>query len=394
MAGWAISQLLLGCSNQSATRLKIELLRGSFPTQLLDQFKKQQERSTGSIDLDVSTQPQVQSLFSLLQELKRSGKPSPPSRPSWLSWLDAIPWIGQKHTGIPDLVTLGDYWLGKAVEQSLLKPIDTTVLKGWASVSQHLQLKDLLTRNPQGQIDPNGQVWGVPYRLGTTVIAYRQDIFSQRGLKPPTDWGDLWRSDLRRRISLPDQPREVIGLVLKKMGQSYNTTDLSKVANLEQELRTLHQQVRLYSSDSYLQPLLLEDTWLAVGWSTDVLPLTQQSSEVAVVVPQSGTALWADLWVRPAATADSQPPVVTSWLDYCGLTEIAPQLAIATWAISPALLGMAPNTLPESFRKSLDKNPAILPNPKILQASEFIKPLPQTAAEQYERLWLKIRKEK
>jgi putative spermidine/putrescine transport system substrate-binding protein len=284
--------------------------------------------------------------------------------------------------------------LGKAVEQSLLKPIDTTVLKGWASVSQHLQLKDLLTRNPQGQIDPNGQVWGVPYRLGTTVIAYRQDIFSQRGLKPPTDWGDLWRSDLRRRISLPDQPREVIGLVLKKMGQSYNTTDLSKVANLEQELRTLHQQVRLYSSDSYLQPLLLEDTWLAVGWSTDVLPLTQQSSEVAVVVPQSGTALWADLWVRPAATADSQPPVVTSWLDYCGLTEIAPQLAIATWAISPALLGMAPNTLPESFRKSLDKNPAILPNPKILQASEFIKPLPQTAAEQYERLWLKIRKEK
>lgn len=38
--------------------------------------------------------------------------------------------------------------------------------------------------------------------------------------------------------------------------------------------------------------------WVAVGWSTDVIPIAKRSSNVAVIVPKSGASLWADLWVR------------------------------------------------------------------------------------------------
>lgn len=38
---------------------------------------------------------------------------------------------------------------------------------------------------------------------------------------------------------------------------------------------------------------------MAVGWSSDVLPIAKRTSNVAVVVPKSGASLWADLWVCP-----------------------------------------------------------------------------------------------
>lgn len=37
--------------------------------------------------------------------------------------------------------------------------------------------------------------------------------------------------------------------------------------------------------------------WVAVGWSGDVIPAAKRMSDVAVIVPKSGTSLWADIWV-------------------------------------------------------------------------------------------------
>lgn len=65
------------------------------------------------------------------------------------------------------------------------------------------------------------------------------------------------------------------------------------------ELKTLNQQVKFYDSRNYLQPLILGDTWLAVGWSTDIIPLIERYHNIKAVIPLSGTSLWADIWVKP-----------------------------------------------------------------------------------------------
>lgn len=49
------------------------------------------------------------------------------------------------------------------------------------------------------------------------MIVYRRDKFQELGWTP-TDWSDLWRNDLQGRISVLEQPREAIGLVLKNWG--------------------------------------------------------------------------------------------------------------------------------------------------------------------------------
>lgn len=48
---------------------------------------------------------------------------------------------------------------------------------------------------------------------------------------------------------------------------------------------------------NYLKSFSVGDAWVAVGWSSDVIPAAKRMSNVAVVVPKSGSSLWADLWV-------------------------------------------------------------------------------------------------
>ena len=48
---------------------------------------------------------------------------------------------------------------------------------------------------------------------------------------------------------------------------------------------------------NYLKSFSVGDVWVAVGWSSDVITAAKRMSNVAVIVPKSGSSLWADLWV-------------------------------------------------------------------------------------------------
>ncbi|PZV11896.1 MAG: polyamine ABC transporter substrate-binding protein [Leptolyngbya sp.] len=380
----SLSVILEGCAaGGQSSSLQIRALQGSIPPQMLNEFRKQ----AAGVKLDYGADRQLEELFALLQTWQRSQsshnskKSNEFALPSW------VPFLGQSPTANPvDLVTLGDHWLSGAISQGLLAPLDAATAQGRAALLKNPQWKALVTRNGEGKPDANGKVWAMPYRVGTTVIAYRQDIFKQQGLQPPTDWTDLWRPELKGRISLLDQPREVIGLTLKKLGKSYNTQDLTTVPTLEAELRSLNQQAKLYSSTHYLQPLLLDDTWVAVGWSEDVLQSGQRSPNVVAVVPSSGTALWADLWVRPAASP-TLSPAVTEWLTFCLQPAIAQQISLLTWGASPLLFGKALADLPTELHRA----PALFPDPKVVATSEFLQPLSKAATEQYEKAWKTMR---
>ena len=374
----ALGHLLMGCSGQNRPTLNLSVLNGSVPPQLIGEFRKHLQQTATAGALEVAIEPQLVQLFELLQTWKRKGQADT------ASWFSQLPFLG-KHTSkaVPDLITLGDYWLEKAIQQELIQPLDPTQWQRWEALPQ--VWKAVVTR--RAATNSTDRVWGAPYRWGSTIIAYRQDLFKEKGLQPPTDWSDLWRSDLQGHISLLDQPREVIGLTLKKLGQSYNATHLQAVPQLKAELMALNRQVKLYSSDAYLQPLLLGDTWLAVGWSTDILPLMQRNPTIAAVVPKAGTALWADLWVRPATAKPELSSLIAQWVSFCWQPEVAVQLSLLSHAASPAVLEVPPANLPLTLRQ----NSLLLPDAAIRQASEFLKPLDRATADEYQALWQHLR---
>ncbi|PMB50026.1 polyamine ABC transporter substrate-binding protein [Fischerella thermalis CCMEE 5205] len=369
---FALAQMLLGCSGNKQTSLSVQLLKGSIPGQVVDQFRRNLEKE---VNLNFAPVEQLQSLFEELQSWYNQSQANHQQ-----GWSFNLPFGSSQKTNIADLVTLGDYWLKTSIEKKLIQPLEVEQLKQWAVLPQ--RWRELVTRNEQGFLDTQGKVWAAPYRWGSTVIVYRRDKFQQLGWTP-TDWSDLWRTELRDRISLLNHPREVIGLVLKKLGKSYNTENLDAIPGLEAELRALNQQVKFYDSRRYLEPLIIGDTWLAVGWSDDVLPVVTRYPQLAVVTPLSGTALWADVWVKPMGI--NQANLAYKWIDFCWQPNIAEQIFILTKTNSPIPTNIRASNIQEQIRNFL------LNNDEILGKSEFLQPLPLAVAAQYKSIFAKIK---
>ena len=331
-------------------------------------------------DIKLSIAPSLQQLFTELQQQVASGKPAGAQQTNFLSQILQWIWGGPPETQ-GRVSMLGDYWLSVAIAQNLIRPLPIEQGEGWKALSP--QWQKLARRDRQGLPSEKGDIWGAPYRWGATVLAYRKDEFRRLGWTP-SDWADLWRPELQNKISLLDQPREVIGLTLKKLNRSYNTTDLAAVPDLLPNLRSLDRQVKLYSSTEYLQPLLNKDTWVAVGWSTDILPEVASELEIGFVVPHSGTALWSDLWVWPVVGSGSEG-VIQKWVEFWWKPEVAQALTQFTDALSPVM-----SPVIKEFSNGAEKE-ALRPTQDWFERSEFLNPLSETALAQYQDLWKQMR---
>ncbi|QSV64760.1 MAG: extracellular solute-binding protein [Dolichospermum sp. DL01] len=360
-----LSQLITGCGTNQQPPLNVQLLKNSIPGQVVNQFRK---TVTQGGELKFTPVNQLQELFKLLQTWQQ-----PPTN-NQQEWTRYLPFNQNQKSPTANLVTLGDYWLQAAIDQKLIQPLATTNIKNLANLNEKWQ--QLIKR------DQEGKIWGVPYRWGNTVIIYNQEKFQKLGWKP-TDWSDLWRSELQNRISLLNHPREVIGLVLKKLGKSYNTENIKQISALKPELQALNQQVKFYDSQNYLEPLITGDTWLAVGWSHDIIPVISRYQKFAAVIPQSGTAIWTDLWVSPKGV--SNDGLAYQWLDFCLQPNTSKQIALLTKSNSPVDNAMVLGDIQKQLQN------LFLTDAEILAKSEFILPLPPAVMKEYEDLFIKIK---
>ncbi len=376
----ALGSGLTSCQDGSQQVLRILALKGSIPSQLLSEFSKSIQPTTARIEL--VAEAQFKEIITELQEWRKTGK----AEAKGLKVPLVPPTKSPEY--IPNLVSIGDAWLATAIGEKSIQPIDPKSLANWNKLESRWH--EVAQRDDKGISNSNGQIWGVPYRWGTTVILYRRDKFIENNIPLPTDWKDLWNPQLNQRISLLDRSREVIGLTLKKLRSSYNTADLSQAKSLKADLAKLHQQVKFYSSDNYLQPLLMGDTWAAVAWSSDAIDLIQKNSNMGAIVPRSGTAIFTDLWVQPTSPTKQsieQTKLTNQWLDYCLQPKVVNQISLLTSSGSPLLTSMNPSEILPDVRGNL----LVLPPKDILDKSEFIYPLSQKSQLEYDRLWQEIR---
>ncbi|KAG0571130.1 hypothetical protein KC19_6G213100 [Ceratodon purpureus] len=327
--------------------------------------------------------------------------------------------ITPKSTMAADLVTVGDSWLSTAVQGGLIEPIRNAEQFDWFK-RLHPRWQSYLKRDTEGILDPNGLVWGVPYRWGSLVFAYRKDKLEKNGIAPIKDWKDLFQPKLAGRVAMVESPREVVGSVLKSLGASYNSTDFDAEVPggrdaVKERFAALQKQVRLFDDNDYLKAMGAGDVWVVVGWSSDVIPYSKRASNIGVYAPESGTSLWADLWAIPAATAFDKTeniggrvrgpsPLVFQWLDFCL------QPARASTFVNDVFVGASPlawtektgaetseNSIPGTVSTTPEKKskPVVnmdtnivhgMPPDDVVAKSEFLEPLTEKGLTDYQ--WL------
>ena len=380
----ALGSGLTSCQAQNQQILRLLALKSSLPSQLPGEFIRSIQPIESMVEL--ASEGQFKEILVQLREWHKTGEAEAKGF--------KIPLVPPAKSAayIPNLVSMSDAWLPIAIKEKLIQPIEVNNLKNWSKLES--RWRELARRDDRGNSIASGQIWGVPYRWGTTVIIYRRDKLAEANIPIPQDWTDLWNPKLKQRISLLDRSREVIGLTLKKLGYSYNQANISQVTNLKSDLAKIHQQVKFYSAEDYLQPLLMGDTWVAVGWSLDAIDLMQKNSNIGAIIPKSGTAISGDLWVQPTIPKQQVDPgrieLAQQWIDYCLQPKVSNQISLFTSATAPLLTTMNPTEILPDIRE----NPLVIPAKSILANSEFIYPLPPASSVEYDRLWQEIRRVK
>ncbi|XP_031394532.1 uncharacterized protein LOC116205961 isoform X1 [Punica granatum] len=371
--------------------LRVVALRGSVPPSWVKEFMQSQGKRSS---LQFKMRENLEGIFSDMSAAFTKGS------------------VKSLSTASADLVTVGDSWLSFAIKQGLIEPINGAEDQDWFKILSN-KWKVYLRRNSEGDIDPDGKIWAAPYRWGTMVIAYKKSKFKELHLDPIEDWADLWRPELSGRIAMVNCPREVVGAVLKHMGASYNTKNIdSEVVGgkdvVEQNMAMLAEQVRLFDSSNYLKAFGVGDVWVAVGWSSDVLPAVKRLRNVAMVVPKSGSSLWADLWAIPAASrlnttkiggrVRGPSPLIHQWIEFCMQTARALPFthSVIPGALPSSVEGTAVQATQDftgGKKPKLDTNLISgVPPPEILARCEFLEPLPEASLADYNWLILNLKR--
>lgn len=427
-AGLTLSSLLTSCGANAVSPLKVTLLEGSVPVEVLKRFRKQTD---GHIAFETFTQ--LNTIFRQLQTLQeKSEKPG-------FSFRQLLPWARTEQESPPDsLVSLGDYWLTSAIAQNLLDPIELSpeALNKLPEVWQ-----TFVSRDDTGHIQTNAptetpstentasseesssssktSLWAAPYKIQSLVIVYRQSQFPEATVDNPPfkAWGDLLQPKLSQKLALPNHPRIVLGLLQKIQGSSFNlsfapnTNADTNADNNSPDINTnstpspvteqlteqlakqltapfgqLNQQVRTYDSQNALKALINKDVDAVVAWSGDVVGTLQRYRDLKVVVPEEGSLLSADMWVRPKGAPMGE--AAQAWIDFCWQTEAATQISLSGKGLSPVFLKV--ETDGESLPLPETLNSSILPI-AAMKNSEPLLPLPPEQESVYLELWQKLR---
>jgi spermidine/putrescine transport system substrate-binding protein len=227
-------------------------------------------------------------------------------------------------------------------------------------------LKHVDSKYTQAFASAAGQA--VPYFWGTTGIVFRQDKIRQ----PVTSWKQLFEpaEALRGKIVMIKDSRDLIGMALKALGYSANSTDQNELAEVKKLLLAQKPYVKTYSYLSLTEEsaLVTGKAWMAMIYNGDALMLQEHHPDIAYVVPEEGGNLWIDYLV--VMRASTKQELARKFINFLLEPDIAARLAQFVYFATPNKT--AEKRLPKDFLA----DPVIYPSREILEKSEFDKILP------------------
>jgi spermidine/putrescine transport system substrate-binding protein len=254
-------------------------------------------------------------------------------------------------------------------EMGLLAPLRSEKLP-------HLNALEASFRRPPW--DPQLR-WSVPYMWGVTGIAY------QSSLHPALEsWRDLWNGRLAGKITMLDDPPEVLGACLKMLGYSLNSGDPAELGQAQREAIAQKHLVRAYLNAEARDQLVAGDVAAAQAWAVTAAQAIQAApGKLTFAFPREGFARFAD--TMAILRESRRQEAAHSFLDYLLRPEVSTRIVIAVQTATAN--GAAHALLPPELRD----NPVLYPPPETLARGEWFEAQPAAPQRLRDRLWTEIK---
>ena len=265
-----------------------------------------------------------------------------------------------------------DYMVTQMRDLKLLAPLNKKLLPNLNNIANnYLDLPH-----------DRGAVFSIPISLGTTGIAYNVKAVNSIIGEEPTDWNYLWEHKSKLRITLVNDPREVMGMALHTLGNSYNTKEPIKIEQAFQKLRELMPAIANFTTDAWRDPLASGDLMMCMAFSGDAISLARQDSNIKYILPNSGTSIWTDTIAIPRGSSNIEG--AHAWINYVMKPEIAAKISNANSFGTTNKL--AKSMIPEDLKVMK----ALEPTEAMIAKSDRITKLDDKVSEIYNGFWTRL----
>lgn len=186
-----------------------------------------------------------------------------------------------------DVVCPSDYTIQRMIESDLLAEIN------YDNVPNIKYIGEDYLKSAQS-FDP-GNKYAVPYCWGTVGILYNKTMVDE----PIDSWSAIFDEKYKNNILMINSVRDAMGIALKYLGYSLNSTNKDEIEEATQLLIKQKPLVQSYVVDQVRDKMIGNNAAIGIIYSGEAIYTQRENSDLEYVVPKEGSNIWIDGWVIP-----------------------------------------------------------------------------------------------
>ncbi len=274
-------------------------------------------------------------------------------------------------SAVYDVVIPSDYMVGRMVEEDMLEKIDFDHVPNFSKIDQ---------RYKSPVYDPTGE-YSVPYMWGTVGIIYNTTMVTE----PVTSWSSLFDEQYAGNILMFDNSRDAIGIALKSLGYSYNTTDEQQLREAIALLEKQKPLVQAYVMDQIFDKLIAGEAAMGPYYAGDYMTMYDENPDLAFCLPEEGSNLFVDAMCIPKGAAHKEN--AEAFINFMCSDAAAVANAEEIYYSTPSVDARA------QLDEEISGSEILYPSEEVLDKCETYLNLPQETLALYDELWVDLKSE-
>lgn len=269
-----------------------------------------------------------------------------------------------------DVILVSDALMPRMIKKDLIQELNKDNIPNISQMD-----KDYLNL----QIDP-GNKYSVPYMFGTVGLIYNKDVVKEK----VDSWDILWDEKYKDKVFMFDTYRDTIGVALKKLGYSLNSTKSKEIEEAKDLLINQRKTINpIYGVDNGTTMIPAGETDINMIWSGEGLNLQDENSNLVYVVPKEGANFWIDSLCIPknAKNVEGAEKFINFVSDKESALRIADEIGYTTPNKEAQL------SQPESVRN----NPNAYMPKEIMDRCEIYEDFSMDVKKLYDNAWINIK---
>ncbi len=270
-----------------------------------------------------------------------------------------------------DVVIPSDYMVSRLIDEDMLRPLNFDNIPNYSNILEEYK---------NAEYDPTNE-YSVPYAGGVVGIIYNTTVVTGT----VDSWSTMFDPAYSGQILMIDNPRDAIGLALKYLGYSQNTTNAAEIEEAYQVIADA-KAAGIYQGlvmDAIFDKMESGEAAISTYYAGDYLTMVENNPDLAFVIPKEGSNRFMDAMciLKNAENVENAEAFINFMCSVDAATANAEYIGYTS----------AVDGVRENLALEPEFDAIMYPSAEVLANCEYFMNLPQDTLTLYDELWVKLK---